>query len=105
MSLLTDLRDHFDSVGYYEEPHSNDLECVLVEDEVIDIGRWSIARRAVFHRKTIVGREPIEFSDEYVAVEYDEPATELQDWDDFGVPEVYNVWPVEVSVTKFIKEK
>ena len=40
----------------------------------------------------------------YVAVEDVEPATEMQDWGDYGDPEIYEVEPYEVITTKYRKK-
>lgn len=98
-SLLEDLMAVFDDIGYYSDPVDIGVDCVLVEDEITDTTRWGIVHNAVFQRKTIIRRNPIEFRDEYVMVEYQEPATEEQDWESFGEPTCFPVEPYEVTTT------
>lgn len=62
-----------------------------VSNKYRDSGRWSEHWTAVFKR-----------DDEYVALDYEVPATEMQEGGDF-YSEVYAVRPVEVTVTKYEK--
>lgn len=102
MSLKSDIEDWFDGTTKWPGDLHYDVDCVLLSDEIVDTGRWSVTHDAVYHRKTLVGREPLTFSDEYVRVRYKEPATEMQGWGDEGPPDIVEVEPVEVSITKFI---
>lgn len=68
-----------------------DFEAELVSDEYVDSSRWSEHWTAVFRR-----------GDEYVALGYEVPATEMQEGGDF-YSEVYEVKPVQV--TRWIYEK
>lgn len=70
----------------------------LIEDEIVDQGRWFVYYRAVYKS---VGNESMGLTG-YVAVVYAEPATEYQDADDEPV-EVYAVEPYEVRATKYRK--
>lgn len=99
MSLLYELKEYCKSADSID-PQCEGVDCVLVEDEIIDNTRWFVVHRAVYHRKTIVHRDPIEFQDEYVAVEYNEPATEYQEWET-GSAVVYEVVPEEVTTIVF----
>lgn len=109
MSLKEDIKNWFGDTTKWPGDLAGDdegqVDCVLVSDEIIDTSRWAIIHEAVYLRKTIAGREPLTFSDEYVRVRYKEPATEYQDWGDEGEPDVEEVVPVEVTITKFeVKE-
>lgn len=100
MSLLEDVEEWFDSAEY--PPSGRELDWVpegattstkMVRREILDDSlRWGNLIRVVYQR-----------GDEYVAVEIVEPATEMQDWGDYGDPEIYEVRPVEVTVTKYEK--
>ena len=105
MSLKEDIVKWFDGGNRWPGDLPYEVDCVPVGDEIVDTGRWSNIHEAVFLRKTIAGRDPLTFSDEYVRVTYNEPATELQDWDGFGEPDVDEVVPVEVTITKFEVKK
>lgn len=61
-----------------------------VDNEFVGDGRWENFYVAVFKR-----------DDEYVALHYSEPATEMQEGQDQSVAEFYEVRPVEVTVTKY----
>lgn len=109
MTLKQDIKDWFDGTTKWPGDLAGDgddqVDCVLVSDEIIDTSRWAVIHEAVYLRKTIAGREPLTFSDEYVRVRYKEPATEYQDWGDEGEPDIEEVVPVEVTITKFeVKE-
>lgn len=93
MSLLSELNAL--EGGY------NGVNAYTVEDEVENVekvsdehtysGRWSEHWTAVFKR-----------GDEYVALDYEQPATEYQEGGDFH-HECYVVEPYEVTVTKYRK--
>lgn len=107
MSLKEDIKNWFGGTtkwpGDLDAP--GEVDCVLLSDEIIDTSRWAVIHEAVYLRKTIAAREPLTFSDEYVRVRYKEPATEYQDWGDEGEPDIEEVVPVEVTITKFeVKE-
>lgn len=90
MSLIDDIKDWYKEESY--PPYSGDIEGVdRVSNEVIDSSpRWGNTIRVVFKRE-----------DEYVAVQDIEPATEMQDWGDYGEPDVYVVEPYEVTVVQY----
>ena len=105
MGLKTDIENWFDGTTRWPGDLPEEVDCVLLEDEIVDTGRWSVIHEAVYLRKSIVGRNPLTFSDEYVRVTYREPATEYQDWGDEGEPDIEEVEPVEITITKFrVKE-
>lgn len=105
MSLKEDIVAWFDGTTKWPGDLTEDVDCVLLDDEIVDTSRWAVIHEAVYLRKTIAGREPLTFSDEYVRVTYKEPATEYQDWGDEGEPDIVEVVPVEVTITKFeVKE-
>ena len=61
-----------------------------VHEEVVDQLRWGYLTEWVYRR-----------GDEYVRVTDVEPATEMQDWGDYGEPTIEVVEPYEVTVTKY----
>lgn len=92
MSLLEELQavePGYNGVTPYIVQDESDVECELVSDEYMGSGRWSEHWTAVFKR-----------DDEYVALDYEVPATEYQEGGDFE-HEWYVVRPVEVTVTKY----
>jgi hypothetical protein len=97
MTLLSDMKAYYEKLGRYDDPYG-EVDCVPISDEITDTTRWSIVHEAIYLRKTghIQSPKPLTFTDEYVRVTYQEPATEMQDWDDFDTPEVVEVEPVEV---------
>ena len=74
---------------YVVEEEIENADCV--SDEFRTSGRWSEHWTAVFER-----------DGEFVALDYEVPATEMQDGGDFD-HEFYVVEPYEVTVTKFRK--
>lgn len=84
------------------EPDYNGINDWTVIDQVEGIekvhgeftgdGRWENFFTAVFKR-----------GDEYVALDYSEPSTEIQEGQDQSVAEFYTVEPYEVTVTKYRK--
>lgn len=95
MSLLSEcqaLEGGYNGLNsYHVEEEIENVE--KLEDEMTGDSRWSIFHRAVFKR-----------GDEYVALDYETPATEYQEGGDFS-HEFYVVEPYEVTVTKFRKVK
>lgn len=93
MSLLDEcqaLKGGYNGVSSYTvEDEIENIE--KVEDEFTGDSRWSTFHRAVFKR-----------GDEYVALDYERPATEYQEGGDFH-HEFYLVEPYEVTVTKYRK--
>lgn len=69
-----------DELPYYE-----------VEDEIVDTSRWGIVHQAVYRENY-----------RYWMVTYEEPATEMQDWDSYGTT-IYEVESYAVTVTKYRK--
>lgn len=65
-----------------------------IENEFTSDSRWENFYVAVFRR-----------DDEYVALHYSVPATEMQEGQDQSVAEFYAVEPYEVTVTKYRKVK
>lgn len=105
MSLKTDIEKWFGGVnkwpGDLDAP--GEVDCVQIGDKIVDKARWFTLHEAVYLRKTIAGRNPLTFSDEYVMVSYLAPATEMQDWEDFSAPDVFEVEPVLINITEFRK--
>jgi len=102
MSLLDDIKAHYEHEKYPPDgpdlDHDfvdgrwvqKDTQTVLVSEEVLDELRWGNLFQNVYKR-----------GDEYIAVKDVRPATEMQDWGDYGEPTLYAVRPVEVTVTKY----
>lgn len=65
-----------------------------VSNEYVTSSRWEEVYTAVFKR-----------GEEYVALDYSVPATELQEGQDQSTAEFYVVEPYEVTVTKYKKVK
>lgn len=66
----------------------------IVDDLWVADSRWATVRMAVFNR-----------GDENVAYVYNEPATEMQDWDDWSASdtEVYSVIGEEVTKVRYVR--
>lgn len=105
MSLKEEIVAWFGGTTKWPGDLHDEVDCVLVDDEIVDTSRWAVIHQAIYQRKTIVGRDPLTFSDEYVRVTYREPATEYQDWGDEGEPDVEEVVPKEVTVIEFVKKE
>lgn len=89
MTLIEKLQEWYDDGGTYPPTNSRDFK--FVAEESIEEHRWGTRKMYVF----------FEHPDQYVAVEDVEPATEYQDWGDYGPPEIYEVEPYEVVVTRY----
>ena len=91
MSLLEDVREYLaEEEGASASEVADVLDNVsLVSDEFVDSGRWSE------HWTGVIAR-----GGEFVAVDYEVPATEYQEGGDF-YSEAYEVKPVVVTVTKY----
>lgn len=106
MSLLDDIKGWYNEESYPPDGPELDQDFVdgkwvgkgtetkLVSNEMLDTLRWGTSFVNVYKR-----------GDEYVAVKDVRPATEMQDWGDYGEPEVYAVRPVEVTTIKYEKVK
>ncbi len=108
MSLLEDVKAHYETQTF--PPDGEDLDYVknsegdwvksdtetekVSEEATGDYARWGTWTEWVYRR-----------GDEYVAVKDCAPATEYQNWGDYGTPEIYLVTPVTetVVVTKYAK--
>lgn len=94
MSLIEELKavppGYSGQTPYNIETH---LDVEIVSDEYKSSGRWSEHHTAVFKR-----------GDEYVALDYQVPATEYQEGGDFDW-EFYAVTPVKkvVEITEYIR--
>lgn len=94
MSLLDELKavePGYNGVNAWVVQDEGPEDAEMVSNEFNNSGRWSEHWTAVFKR-----------GDEYVALDYEVPATEMQDGGDFH-HEFYEVRPVEVTVTKYEK--
>lgn len=105
MSLLDDILTHYESEC--SPPDGPDLDYIQVDGEWVkgstntkqisyevidDSPRWGDRIQAVYQR-----------GNEIVAVEDVEPATEIQNWGDYGDPTIYVAVPEIVTVTKYRK--
>lgn len=94
MSLLDEckaIKPGYNGINDYTvEDEIDNVE--KVSDEYTGSGRWETYHTAVFKR-----------GDEYVALDYSEPATEMQEGQDQSIAEFYSVEPYEVTVTKYRK--
>lgn len=94
MSLLEDLKQYYADGNHYPpegdefEPEAEQVAWNVIDDSP----RWGNVIQAVYKR-----------GDELVAVQDVEPATEMQDWGDYGEPRIYPVMAKQVTVTKYVK--
>lgn len=98
MTFVEDIVNGFDGRNQWPQGVADDIGAELIDDNFIDSARWSNINRAIFKRRN---KDDGTFDFEFAAVEYHEPATELQDWDDFPPPDVYKVEPVQVVTTRY----
>jgi hypothetical protein len=85
VSLLDDIREYYEDASY--PPDGSEVDAELVSEEDNDQARWGTWFTNVYKRE-----------DEYVAVTDVRPATEMQDWGDYGKPEIKLVTPVVKTV-------
>lgn len=89
MTLIEKIQD-----WYKEESYPPDLLGVeLVSEEITDTARWGNVTEYVYYK-----------DGEYVMVTDTAPATEMQDWGDYGDPAIAVVEPYDVTVTKYRKK-
>lgn len=102
MSLLDEFRAALDEDGELRPYEVEDYieNVILVQDKCLGSGRWTSQWLAVFKRW---GTGPHN-SDEFVALSYELPCTEYQEGSE-GPSEVYEVEPVEVTVTKYRRKQ
>lgn len=94
-SLLEDVKAWYEDESYPPAGHDLDYGKETTTKEVAyevvdDSPRWGNKVQIVFKR-----------GNELVAVEDVEPATEMQDWGDYGDPDIYEAKPVEVTVIRY----
>lgn len=95
MSLFEDIKAKLDSDYSVSEIEDVNNDIHRVSDEYQGSGRWSEWWRTVFwHGGT----------DEYVAVDYQVPATEYQEVES-KYDDIYEVYPKRVVVTTYEKVK
>lgn len=85
MNLVERIESWYAGVSYPPEGYEVDSE--LVESKDIDKLRWGTKFRNVYFD----GKD-------YVAVEDVSPATEEQDWGDYGEPIIYRVSPIGKTI-------
>lgn len=92
MSLEQDLKDWYKDESY--PPDGPEIDAKLVDEKDLSNARWGTWFQNVYKR-----------GDEFVAVKDCRPATEMQDWGDYGAPEIYFVRPhtETIIVTKYEK--
>ena len=92
MSLIEDIKNHYEDSSC--PPYDGDFEeeTELVCEEFLGKHRWGSTKQWVYKR-----------GDAYVAVRDVEPATEMQDWGDYGAPEIYPVVAVPVHSWRYVK--
>lgn len=91
MSLVDDIRKYYEDNSYPPEGDEFEPEAEQISWEVIDsAARWGNTIQVVYKR-----------GDELVAVGDIEPATENQDWGDYGAPSIYPVEAVEMTVIRY----
>ena len=88
MTLLDRLKEWY--ADGETSPPMWDSEFHLLDVEWLDDLRWGTRKRWIFRD-----------GEEFVAVEDVEPATEMQDWGDYGEPEIYEVEPYPVVQVKY----
>jgi hypothetical protein len=95
-TLLEDLKKWYEDANY--PPDGGDLdygqntETELVSEEDLDQARWGTWFQNVYKR-----------GDELIALVDCRPATENQDWGDYGEPTFYPVRAEAVTVIKYVK--
>lgn len=92
-TLLEDLKEWYKSNSYPPDgPELGEAGAELVSEEDLSTLRWGTNFQNVYRR-----------GDEFVALSDVRPATEYQDWGDYGEPEFYAVKPVEIVKVKYVK--
>lgn len=107
MSLLDDVKTHYESenappdgpdLDYVQDTDGKwvkgETETELVSEEDHGDLRWGTSFINVYKR-----------IDEYVAVQDVRPATENQDWGDYGAPSIYVVTPRTETIVKTFYDK
>lgn len=96
MSLVDDLKAHYASGE--KAPPTWDSDFEFVQDNYLSDVRWGTVKEWIF-KKDDESTGTVEFA----AVKDVEPATEMQEWGDYGEPEIYTVVPKVVSTTVYVK--
>lgn len=92
-NLLEALKDWYKDESYPADGPELGEGVKQVSYEIVDDSpRWGSVIQVVYTD-----------GENFVAVQDVEPATEMQDWGDYGDPEIFEVRPVEVTVTKYEK--
>lgn len=94
MSLLEELTKWYEEESYPPDGPELGDDVVQVAYERLGSRRWGEDIQITYHD----GKD-------YVAVRDVEPATEMQDWGDYGKPEIYPVKPVEIKIIKYRKDE
>lgn len=107
MSLMDSIKEHYKEASYPPEGPDldyvkndegkwveGDTETELVSSEDRSELRWGTSFENVYKR-----------GDEYVAIQDVRPATEMQDWGDYGEPDIYVVKPRVETIVKTFYDK
>lgn len=96
MTLLDEVKAAVQEEGNaYPDSYTDIIEgAEIVRREYLDSLRWANILEAVIKR-----------GDEYVAVRVMEPATEMQEWGQYGANDVwvFEVVPKEVTTVKYVR--
>lgn len=95
-TLLEDIKAYYEEEHGYSPapPDGPEVDAEQVSWEVLDTAqRWGNNIQVVYRRGDI-----------YVAINDVEPATEMQDWGDYGEPDIYEVEPFEEVVVRYRKK-
>lgn len=91
MTLVEKLKEWYENET---TPPHNMIEGVeYVTEKALEKKRWGVMTRYIYRD-----------GDDYAAVEDVSPATEMQDWGDYGDPEIYEVEAVEVVTTEYVRK-
>lgn len=92
--LLELMQDWYKEEHYPPEAKDIHDDCIQLEYKILGSRRWGNDIKVIY-----------QLNDEFIAVEDVEPATEMQDWGDYGDPQIYCVKPEVklVEVTEYNK--
>jgi len=92
MSLIEDVKNYYKGTSFPSPPIYDEWDDTeLVGEEVLDSLRWGNLTQWTLRR-----------GDEYVSIKDVAPATENQNWGDYGEPTIYEVVPVEKTITIYV---
>lgn len=94
MSLIEDIQRWYDDESHPPDPLDLGDDVDLMSEETLGDLRWGTQFVNVYRK-----------GDEFVAVEDVRPATEMQDWGDYGKPEIYPVAPRVEIVERVVYDR